>query len=730
VPPTTSLRRSGRVDPLEVHSLVHGTGEEPPDPIEFVLSDRFLDREYLYPRQATILKVIFLREDMLTPYDFDVLGEWGETFRRTNEEGCQPDVLERMRACVAAGRPWFREVVNVTGRRGGKGYLGAVCAAYVLWHFLHRPGGPQRFYGVDRDKRLSILTFAAKKEQAVANQWRDLSNLIIGSPCFTPFVSRSQGQSLTLFAPTDVLRAERLSARGVETESDLASFEILPKESTLTAARGPAAFCLLFDEMAHVLATTGASRSAEDVYESAVPALDQFGMDAFLYEGSSPWQMTGQFYTNWLRSIELEADGSPAYPEMVMFQLPSWGPYQDWSEAERIPLRRPATTVIEVRVELPTGGQDTREVEVEEPADTLPPLRRAIQEYDDQMRRMERANPETFAVERKSHWAAVLDAYLNSERVADIFRPWDGRVLTPTERGRLSTRYKAHGDPASVDCRFGFALGHVETVEREEVDENGEVRVVRQDHVVFDVLDKWEAGDWADRRIHYSVDDTRDENDDGLTVEADIWDYIERFQPDECSFDQWNSIGSVERLSSRARRAKLPKTTTVYVRDSTAQLDWKRWEAFKVAVNMGLIHAPCYDAHGEPLEAAEIAELELRFLTSPKPGRVDHPATGTVTTKDIGDCMQEVVWYLIGDQMTAYLGKDLAGVNVRGTSLTGIHGERQQGYSPTGGADRDPHDAIGTKLSELTSRGRGARSPYGSDRRRAHGGRRGGWGVR
>ncbi len=728
MPPTGALRRAGsplgRIDPLDVHSLVHGTGDGMPDIIEFVLSDKFLDRELLYPRQATMLKVIFLCPELLTQYDFDVLGEWGDTFRRTGEEGCQPDVLERMRICKEEGRPWFREVVNVIGRRGSKGHLGGLCGAYVLWHYMHRPGGPQRYYGIDRDKRLTALVFAGKKEQATANQWRDLTNIIVGAPSFAPYISRAQAQSLTVYAPTDLLRVERLASRGVETEADLATFEILPKESTLMAARGPAAFCQLYDEMAHVVAT-GANRSAEEVYQAAIPALDQFGVDGFIYAGSSPWQMTGQFYQNWLNSLAVEPDGTPVYPEMVMFQLPSWGPYIDWEEADRIPLRPPTTTVIEVRQ--PDGG--FLPVEVEDPSPSFEPLRRAIQTYDSQMERLKRANPETFAVERESHWAAILGAYLDKDKVAEIFQPWDGRILRPTARGRLSTRYAAHGDPAKVNDRFGFALGHVETVEREVVDDSGEAHVIRTDHVVFDLLHKWEAGDWSDRRIHYSVDDTQgDDEGDGHTVEEDLWDYIQRFQPEEMTFDQFASPGTIERLASKARRAQLPKTTAVYERTTTHGLDWRRWEAFKVATNIGLIHAPLFDVHGEPLEASEIAELELRFLQRTGT-RVDHPMTGPVKSKDIADSMAAVVWYLIGDQMTAYLGKDLSAVGVRGSSLTGIHGDREDS-SPIGAVGRTPlHDPTAA-LAGLTSRGRGGQAGFGAARRRTPGSGRQGWGRR
>jgi hypothetical protein len=713
------------VDPLDVHTLVHGSGVEMPDPIEFVLSDAFLGRSILYPRQATMLKVIFLRDDLLTDYDLDVLGEWGETFARTREEGCQPDVLERIRVCKEEGRPWFREVVNVIGRRGGKGHLGAICGSYVLWHYLNRPGGPQHYYGMDPDKRLTMLVFAGKKEQATANQWRDLSNLIVSSACFAPYISRPQGQSLTLFAPTDILRAERLAMRGVHTEADLASFEVLPKESTLMAARGPASFCQFYDEMAHVVAT-GANRSAEEVYESAIPALDQFGVDGFIYEGSSPWQMTGKFYENWQRSIELEPDGSPAYPDVVMFQLASWGPYEDWRRADQIPLRRPTTTVIEVDVELPWGGVERREVEVEEPSVTHPPLHRAVQEFDAQMERLERANPDTFKVERRSRWATVMDAYLDQDRVAEVFKPWRGVELHPTERGRLSVRYKAHGDPAQVNDRFGWAVAHVEVDEREEVGPDGELRVVRRDHVVFDALDKWEAGDWADRRIHYSVDDTRGDPANGHTVEADIWDYIERFNPDEVTFDAWNSAGTVERLASRARRAGLPKRTDVLVRTTTAPLDWARWECLKFAINMGLVHAPCRDADGEYLDAAEIAELELRYLQCPRPGRVDHPTSGPVQSKDVGDCISEVVHYLIGSQITA-LREELSNLGVRGVGPVGLGGER---VVATGVPDpRDPATALADLTGGHPARG-GAPMPTARGQGRGRSGGRRGWGSR
>ena len=86
----------------------------------------------------------------------------------------------------------------------------------------------------------------------------------------------------------------------------------------------------------------------------------------------------------------------------------------------------------------------------------FPPKAAPIQVYDKNMARLERANPETFRVERRSHFAMVLDAYLSEQRVEQIFEPWPaGRELVMQTQGRLGIVYYAHGDPAkSNELRF------------------------------------------------------------------------------------------------------------------------------------------------------------------------------------------------------------------------------------------------------------------------------------
>jgi hypothetical protein len=248
------------------------------------------------------------------------------------------------------------------------------------------------------------------------------------------------------------------------------------------------------------------------------------------------------------------------------------------------------------------------------------------------MAREEQANPDTFKVERRSHFAVALDAYLNEAKVRQIFAPWEGRnphfgppLLVPQQRGRLDIDYAAHGDPSKVNANFGLALAHAEMGPDQRL------------HVVFDKIHHFEPQNFQDYTIDYDM------------VEDWIWEnFMRPFMPVTMTFDQFNSAQVIQRLGKRSRQAGLPKVTQVYEKTSTRQHNWKRAEIFKTAVNMGWVHAPKTEAG----ESYEQAELELRFLQE-KNGVVDHPDSGPVQTKDVADAMMECVMALIGDQIVS-----------------------------------------------------------------------------
>lgn len=480
------------------------TGLPVPDPITFVVSPKWCNRPQLYPRQATLLKVIFLRNDLLTEYDHAVIDEWEESFRKSGNNGITPGIRLRMASLALQGYSYFREVLLVLGRRAGKGYVSALAMSYVLWRFMAK-GDPQGHYGIDRDKQLALFVYAGKKQQARENLWKDLVNVVQGAPCFTKYISRPLGENLTVFAPYDFVRLKELRRRGISTERDMATFTIQPKEATLMSARGPASCVLAFDEMAHVVAT-GANRSAEQVYSSATPSLDQFKLDGFIIDPSSPWQQVGQFYANWQMSLAVDEDGEPEHPYMMMLQLASWEIYYDWEAAHQLPV-------------FPEGFAGDLDEYLDAPHPSFPPLKGAVQEFDERMEKLERANPDTFAVERRSRWQAVVDAYLDPKKVDAIFKP---DLAMRSEAENLTTRYAGHADPSKVNDNFGVAIGHTVPI-----DDGSGLMKVR-----FDFIHHWMPSEFPENTIDY------------LEVTDRLWDTIWAFKVDEFTFDQHNCLAA------------------------------------------------------------------------------------------------------------------------------------------------------------------------------------------
>jgi hypothetical protein len=599
-----------------------------PDPLEFVLSSDYLRRR-IYPRQGTLLKLIFLRDDLLTDYDYQVINSWGQSFAFPDGQvtGIQPDILERLQMAKDEGRPWFREVIFVGGRRGSKSFLGALAGAYVLWHYLTL-GDPQGHFGIDRSKQLGVYVFANQEQQAMANQWKDLRDVIIGAKCFIPWVPRSpKVELLQVFAPNDDARVRELLDLGIILKpEEMSSFIVAPMGSAAVSARGPAACMDFFDEFALVTRATSKS-SSEDLWQAATPALDQFRKWAFIYMGSSPYQMTGQFYAEYNESLA-RSDGTDGFeegsilrPEVMMCQFTSWDIYQDWQIADTIPIY--------------PGREECYPHQVSAP-----------QEYDEQMRRLERANPASFMVERRAQWATVQDAYFAPEVVDRVFDPWPEQMpvnLNMATGGVMMYEYTAHGDPSDSDANFGFALAHM-------VNAGGLLP-----HVIFDIITHWDPAEFPDGHIDYAV------------VLDDIKNIVRGFAPTQLSFDQGYSAWMISELKKWSTWERPIRPTTFFKRAATAPLNWTVAEVTKTACGLGYVHAPTYD-----LLSQEMKFLQKSMTAGAMYGRVDHPTSGPVTTKDVWDAFSNCVYSLIGDRVAALVGESLMAVGIRGGAAGGL----------------------------------------------------------
>lgn len=527
---------------------------QPRNVVEYATGKEWLGK-YLFPVQVTILKVMCLAVELFTDFDRARIADWCTGFTVNDSgtwqgnEGTPGDLLERIEWCRRQGRPWFREILLLIGRRGGKNYLAAIFAAWVLWNLVTLDD-PHRRHGLDPTKRLTFLVFAGKRDDAIRQPFRDLKNVIMEAPCFKALHPIATRGSIYLFTPAQVARGDHRKG------ADAALIEIRAAETTELAARGAPVPMLTFDEFAH-LRGAGPTADSVDLYDAAMPATEQFGTEAVIVQTTSTWDKEGQAWKSTKRACGRDATtGAPTDPDYLLVQLPSWAPYEHWEHAEELAM-------------WPDGPHFEAGPE-------------PIIELNERLLREEAANPETFLVEWRSHWRESRDAYFSPHFKQLLFGPYNGRLLTMQDQGPLGTVYFAHGDPALSQANFGFAMLHVE----HDADDIP--------HLVYDLIHHWSPRNFPDGIINYPQ------------IEDEIFDIISRFNLTKLTFDPWNSAGSIQRLRSRVAASGLPWTTTISETHPTAELNWRAYEVFKTAVGHGIVHAP---AHA--LAEAEFSTVQL-----------------------------------------------------------------------------------------------------------------------
>ena len=556
--------------------------------VDFVTSPKFLNRN-LYPRQATLLKVMCLEVENLTDYDLGVIAEWEAGFTLASGDdgfvyegryGTAPGVVQRMIECRNEGRQWFREVVLVLGRRAGKGHLSALMASWVLWQLL-AVGNVQEFFGIEQTKQLLVVTMAAGKDQAEANLHRDVVNIVHSARCFQPYLGR-KGTDLRLRTPAEL-------AAGGDPEG---SILVEARPTTSSSGRGSAGIIYLFDEMAWAPAD-GQARGADAVYAGTTPSLAQFPQHSLCVLASSPASQTGEFYAAHVRALLADADGSPIFPDTFTLVLPSWETYTDWElTRDGLPMW--------------PGGENFREL-----------THAFITPDSAEVRAMRSSNRETYLVESEAQWRSSLASYLDRDLVHAIFGPYNGAAITMQHARQPAHRYFMWCDPSTVGANFGVAIGHLEGN-------------FADGHAVFDYLHAFEPKNFPDGTIDYPY------------VQEELWKLMLAFRPARIAFDQCNSAYLIQMLNSRLREAGLASSMSAVRIDATAPRNWASAEQFKTLVGERRVHAPLH----------KLARDELLFLEC-RNQRVDSPSHGPIQTSDIADCMIGVVSQMLDPAMNA-----------------------------------------------------------------------------
>ena len=635
-------------DPLD--AMVHAFKDTTPwdgDIVTFATHPSFCG-EKLYPRQITLLKLIYLQTETMTPYDIQVIEEWRNGFfNPAQAEGVQPDIWERIEYLKSRGYRRFPHIEAVIGRRGSKGKIGGILGAESL-AYLYALDDWQSHYGVSPGKDGYLSVVATGKGQAVKFQFADIKETLTGCAYLQQHISKNQTQAIHIRTPADLRRIAFMRANKIPMEYEIASLRAVPMSSQSATGRGATGFANFFDEFAHMLAGSS-SRSGEEVYEAYQPSLDQFGKDSLTYIPSSPFTKVGRFYSLYkegsvmmstydddtgrvdYKRMSTEdlgmADGDAeeaiselsANPEMLIVQLPSWGLYKDWQRAPELVGHR---------------------------------IKQPIQSYDDRMKRLEKSNPEKFNVERRSQFASVMNAWLDPQRVEEMFEPWDGRVLKFRDKGILGHRYYMHCDPALNNDNFALAIGHSETAPE---DEHGDI----WPHVVIDFVKVWKPTDFDGGQIDY------------IQVLHEIETVIRNFPSlVTVSFDQWQNQAFIPVL-----KRDFPQIN-ITVENFTASSNLDRMERFKTALNLGWIHSPRDNLFND--QGDSLMEMEMKFLQKEK-NKVDHPDFGPVTTKDLFDCVNVVTDRLLKDALDVYNKRMLGMVpSIGSTNVNEIRSGRAQ----------------------------------------------------
>lgn len=573
------------------------------DIITFAEDEKYLGR-VLYPRQRTLLKIIFLHD--LDDYDRQVIAEW----EADSEIEVAPKLEQRMQYLKDHGYEHFRIVQLVGGRRSSKGFVTAIAIAYKVYR-MTQVEDVSKEYGIAKAKSIYFSIVGASLDEVKAHQFADARDAVIETAPLQKqrLLGQDLAETITVYTPDDRRRQAQLRASGMKADRDMGSLIIKAHGTNSRTIRGSAAMMFVFDEMAHLVA--GESRmSDEDLWTAAIPSVNQFGRHGMIFANSSPWQKTGKFYEIYENAQQLDPPdtGDPVFPDYFMMRYPSWTLYKDWETQPGCP-----------------------PPQIDDPA------------IDPIIAREEKADPDSFAVEYRARFAEVINAFLRAEYVDRMFDPANHdeilkRELRPTAGAVGFLRYMGHGDPASVGANFGIAIGHTEDVEVDEVDEFGTVIGKRtEQHVVFDMVDAFYPEDFPNGTI------------DWLTVVPEITTLINGFRPFEFTFDQFDSRMALQQLEENLKKIGISETK-VYLKHATHATNEARWKNFRAAMNLNRVHIP-HPSTFNPVatrNSLELARNELKFLQE-KNGRVDKQSVGPIQTKDIADCIAEVVNALIGD---------------------------------------------------------------------------------
>jgi hypothetical protein len=619
---------------------------------EFAESSKYCGRK-LYPRQKLLLKLIFLEE--LTDEEERILDYWLAGGRGGNEVEICSAIREKRAWLQENGYKHFREVVLVGGRRCSKGFITGLSMAKKMYDTLQLQD-PGHHYGIDKDKEIVYSCIAASQQQAQEMQYADFSAMVNSCQAMQRYIHKVQELEFSVATESDLRKIESWKRQGRRVQRDISKLRGKALPANARTIRGSATMVYTFDEFAFFQQGESAQSDVE-VYSAAVPSLAQFGRDAMIFCNSSPYSKVGKFYERFEVGMESGAnndDGeTPGGANAILsLRFPSWALFDGWWEDPAYIGPKKCITVSPDwtwdRKKVDEDGDETDEYYYTQED------RQAIIIAQQE----EREDPQKYKVERRGNFAEVVDAYLVPEMIDRMFRgrpvidegmvvQFEPLITNWGEQVHFGNTYRAHLDPSSTTAGFGFALGHSEYFENQ----NGQ----HEPHVVFDIVRRWEPKTFEDNVIDWEP------------ILQELIYYCQVFRPATLTFDQHQSAWPIQWLKKELRQRGLNETR-VFEKVATSQGNWDRAEVFRTCLYQGLIHAP-----SDTTDTAW-ATLELKYLQEIKTSRiprVEKQDEGPVQTKDMADCMMEVVEAFLGNTVASEEREMLGAMPIVGGAMGG-----------------------------------------------------------
>lgn len=217
----------------------------------------------------------------------------------------------------------------IMGRRSSKTMMVSIIAAYEAYKLLETPeGNPHKYYKLSPDKPIAILNVAVSESQALDPLFKEIKSRLARSPYFENKINHDKTTLNQLYLLTDADKREN-SKRRAQGSSIMVDGSVVLKSghSNSASLRGQAAICILFDEFAHFMSSSGKS-SGDEVFNALVPSTKQFGLDGKVVLLSDPRGKDGMFWKlfQMAQAKEKLDDGSevPTNDEIIALQIPTW----------------------------------------------------------------------------------------------------------------------------------------------------------------------------------------------------------------------------------------------------------------------------------------------------------------------------------------------------------------------------------------------------------------------